>query len=431
MGFNMQAAGTNGVQSATEIVVLDGYVDDKVLLVTGDLPTLTNDVNGIVAGGNQGGAGVLAKGGENGPGVVGVAGINSLDPAKDNLDLFTKGRACGVAGFSGDPAAVGPAPLEGCGVFGQSRDTPNPPPLGLPGPGRGVHGQAESGIGVLGEATKSTLLSSGASDEGTGIGVKGTGTTTGVHGQGDASAHGVRGVGRIGVVGISPSDTGPGVVGRTNIPKSDSLERFQINLGRPHVGVAGLVGSLDPRSNPTREIDPNAVGVYGAAAPTMEKTSLGFAGVFDGQVTVNGAFVVTGPKSAAVPHPDGSHRMLYSVESPESWFEDFGEEKLVEGKAEVRLDPDFAAVVKTTAYHVFLSPYGDSNGLYVTRRSQTGFEVREQKKGTNNLRFSYRIVAKRKDVPGHRLAKVTLPAVIAKPAAPELPGRRKRKTREK
>ena len=46
---------------------------------------------------------------------------------------------------------------------------------------------------------------------------------------------------------------------------------------------------------------------------------------------------------AAVSHPDGSHRLLYSLESPESWFEDFGEARLVDGKAEVRLDPDFAA----------------------------------------------------------------------------------------
>jgi len=34
--------------------------------------------------------------------------------------------------------------------------------------------------------------------------------------------------------------------------------------------------------------------------------------------------VIGGPKSAAVPHPDGTLRRLYCVESPESWFEDFG-----------------------------------------------------------------------------------------------------------
>jgi hypothetical protein len=44
--------------------------------------------------------------------------------------------------------------------------------------------------------------------------------------------------------------------------------------------------------------------------------------------------------------------------------------------------------------------------------------VREQQGGKSNLRFSYRIVAKRKDIDGERLAKITLPkapAIAPKP----------------
>ena len=74
------------------------------------------------------------------------------------------------------------------------------------------------------------------------------------------------------------------------------------------------------------------------------------------RVIVGGDFtVVGGAKSAAVPHPDGSHRRLYCVESPESWFEDFGGDTLVCGEAAVALDPDFAAVVDASNYHVFLT----------------------------------------------------------------------------
>jgi hypothetical protein len=123
---------------------------------------------------------------------------------------------------------------------------------------------------------------------------------------------------------------------------------------------------------------------------------------------VAGPFVVFGPtnvKSAAVPHPDGSYRLLYCMESPESWFEDFGEAKLVKGKATVTLDPDFAAVAKTDSYHVFVSPYAESNGLYVARRNRKGFEVREQSGERSDVNFSYRIVARRKDVEAERLAK--------------------------
>jgi hypothetical protein len=83
-----------------------------------------------------------------------------------------------------------------------------------------------------------------------------------------------------------------------------------------------------------------------------------YAAAFFGPVVVSGAFtVVGGPKSAAVPHPDGSHRRLYCMESPESWFEDFGEASLACGQAEVTLDPDFTAIAATDQYHVYwLSP---------------------------------------------------------------------------
>jgi hypothetical protein len=71
--------------------------------------------------------------------------------------------------------------------------------------------------------------------------------------------------------------------------------------------------------------------------------------------------VVNGTKSAAVPFPDGSRRLLYTMESPESWFEDFGISQLLNGNAEVTLDPGFAAIVTSDVYHVFISEYGDNN----------------------------------------------------------------------
>jgi hypothetical protein len=126
-------------------------------------------------------------------------------------------------------------------------------------------------------------------------------------------------------------------------------------------------------------------------------------------VLIEGDLTVTGVKGAVVPHADGSHRLLCAIESTESWFEDFGETALKDGKAEVELDPDFAAVIETTGYHVFLTPYGDSSGLYVADRTTKSFIVREQKDGTSNLAFSYRVVARRLDIASHRLARIRLP----------------------
>ena len=159
-------------------------------------------------------------------------------------------------------------------------------------------------------------------------------------------------------------------------------------------------------------ISTKGIGLYAQSgtspfAPGRVAGSL--AGLFVGPVQVAGSFTVFGPKSAAVKVSAGSYRQLFCLEAPESWFEDFGEAQLVSGKAEVKFDPQFASVVKRDHYHVFLSPYGDCNGLYVSGRSPRGFTVREFKKGTSNLRFSYRVAARRKDVPDERMPEVALP----------------------
>src|SRR4030095_2228050 len=100
---------------------------------------------------------------------------------------------------------------------------------------------------------------------------------------------------------------------------------------------------------------------------------------------VVGDFSVFGSKNAAVPHPDGSHRLLYCMESPESWFEDFGEASLRQGRAIVRLPADFAPLVHTKGYHIFLTPYGECGGLYVSTRTRTQFEVRELGGGRTSI----------------------------------------------
>src|ERR1700730_14622933 len=146
-----------------------------------------------------------------------------------------------------------------------------------------------------------------------------------------------------------------------------------------------------------------------------------YAGAFYGQVAVGGAFTVFGgPKSAAVPHPDGSHRRLYCMESPESWFEDFGESTLACGQAEIRLDPDFAAVADLSKYHVFLTQYDEHNDLCVTERSTNGFLVKA-KDDTSRGAFSWRVVAKRKDIPAPRFETPTAPHEPVLPSLPEAP----------
>jgi hypothetical protein len=189
--------------------------------------------------------------------------------------------------------------------------------------------------------------------------------------------------------------------------------------------IAGVVGSSDQHTgligtstNGVAIVGYSAsqIGVYGESGATSTNS---YAGYFKGNLYVSGR-IDAGVKDAIVPFPDGTHRLLHCMESPEHWFEDFGAAKLKRGRAVVNLDANFAKVIKRGDYKVFITPEGDCRGLYV-RKSAASFEVRELGAGTSNVAFSYRIVGRRKDIRGHRrFAKidVTLPDFPKRTRAP-------------
>ena len=149
-----------------------------------------------------------------------------------------------------------------------------------------------------------------------------------------------------------------------------------------------------------------AYGVYAYAA------SPSYAGYFYGNLTA------TGTKSAAVKVDNGEYRLLYCQESPENWFEDFGEGQLANGKAHISLDPLFLQTVAINSQNpikVFVQlNEPDCKGTAVIRGT-TGFDVIELQNGTSNASFTYRVVAKRKGYENTRLAKMagSTPEAIA------------------
>jgi hypothetical protein len=122
-----------------------------------------------------------------------------------------------------------------------------------------------------------------------------------------------------------------------------------------------------------------------------------------------GSLSCTGPIKGLVSSGVGGHTVeTYAVQSPESWMEDFGSGTLRNGSAVVSIEPAFAETVSADAgYHVFLTPNGDSKGLYVTAKTATSFEVHESGGGTASLSFDYRIVAKRRGFEAQRLVDVS------------------------
>jgi hypothetical protein len=131
----------------------------------------------------------------------------------------------------------------------------------------------------------------------------------------------------------------------------------------------------------------------------------------DGTCGVGGSgdLSCTGQIKTLVSTGSGTRKVeTYAMQSPENWMEDFGFGVLERGVAVVKIDAAFGETVTGDAnYHVFLTPKGDSKGLYVINETPTRFEVRESGGGVSSLSFDYRIVAKRRGYEAQRLTDVT------------------------
>ncbi|HEY7193273.1 MAG TPA: hypothetical protein VH439_05985 [Gemmatimonadales bacterium] len=322
-------------------------------------------------------------------------------------------------------------PVEAAGVvLGASNTAPLVTGIETTGvSGIGLAGRcvAHNGTGLQGSGSTVGVL--GFNDGETGAGISGytfdansygvLGTTfvtngTGILGNANATvANGVVGSssGGIGVFGRVPSTSVSNATGVYGLNYS--------TYGGPGPGAGGFgVYGLSAKGHGLV----GAVATAGAAAVVGATNGVAgaYAGAFYGPVITGGDFTVFGAKSAAVPHPDGTRRRLYCMESPESWFEDFGRGQLACGRADVAIDPDFAAVVDLSDYLVFLTQYGGYEVLSVTEQTLRGFRV-ETQDVTSASRFGWRIVARRKDITAPRFEPVASPAPPMLPTVPDVP----------
>ena len=357
----------------------------------------------------------------------------------------TSGFANGVFGQSNSPGGSGVLGIENAstgfnsGVFGSSAS----------GNGTGVFGSSFQWVGVGGQATATSggpaygvwgdSLSTG------GTGVAGfadatSGFTNGVSGQ-SVSPNGN------GVIGVNNSNTGDfntAVAGFNNATSGNAWGLFGLTATSGF--GAGVIGGASASSGTVFGVlgsvaSPDGNAVFGHA--TASSGGVALAGLTDAPNAVVGQFVahsgsglilqglsgpnfnqvfsldatgnlhvagnllVDGTKSSTAKLQNGREVALYAVESPENWFEDFGSAELKTGVAWVPLDASFAEATNTAiTYHVFLTPNGDSNGLYVARKTVAGFEVREHGGGGSNAAFDYRIVVRRRGYETIRMAEV-------------------------
>jgi hypothetical protein len=368
-----------------------------------------------------------------------VNGLLTASSANGGLQgTATGNNENGVTGFATGTDGIGAVGIGyaggATGVFGSSESTT--------GGGQGVVGESSStggagvvglspNLGVTGESYAHSKQGAGSANAGvwgdTG-GPSGSGYY-GVLGTADANSAGgffnngayptlvarnnapgtaVQGESTgVGVYGVSSGSsgltfgTGIGVWGDTGGANNDE---FIAVVGTAAENVAAEFANSSSESETVAAVN---FAASSSSATVFETFGPNFSG--ECSIDVSGNLSCTG-KVAGVVGVDGGARKvaLYSMQSPENWFEDFGSGTLSGGVASVALDSTFAQTVNTgTEYHVFLTPNGDSKGLYVSQKMATSFEVREQGGGTSNVAFDYRIVAKRAGYENLRLEDLT------------------------
>jgi hypothetical protein len=157
-----------------------------------------------------------------------------------------------------------------------------------------------------------------------------------------------------------------------------------------NIGVYGLSTALGTLATPRAGgYFVNGTGVGAAYA---------YVGIFDG--TVNRKIVGNGTVNTIVSDMSENPVMLSAPEAPENLFQDYGSGKLVNGKATISLDPIFSKNIEVSEDHplrVFIQLEGDCKGVYVTNKSNNGFDVIELDSGTSNVNFTWFVTANRAD----------------------------------
>jgi hypothetical protein len=309
-------------------------------------------------------------------------GVYGGTPAVGEAGVYGVNNVVGGYGVRGRSS-------NGYGVFGES--TNNWAVHGVSSANHAVHGQSTDGSGIYGTSVNSYgVTGSSTSSHGvygtsaSGYGVYGMSTNNdGVHGETD-EGYGVYGVSTdwasAGVYGVCHSDAGRGVWGY-----SEGIWGLGVFGTVNDDGAAGVCGSADNRIGVSGE-SVNYIGVRGYSEHGTA-------------VHADGDMVATGSKPAQVKLDDGTLVRLFCEEAAEVYFTDYGESGLLGGKAHIELDPVFLQTVTIDDAHpmkVFIQVEGDCNGVYVTNKTSTGFDVVELQGGTSNIPFSYRVVCKRK-----------------------------------
>jgi hypothetical protein len=339
------------------------------------------------------------------PGAAGVFGFT----LGTYSTTYTSEAGIAYSGLWGD-AANGSASGVGVAIFGTAdsnyagafiNNSPDFPALfANNNSGTGIEASASSGYGVSGSTFSGTGVYGSTSSGGNGV--------EGISSSLTEQEAGVLGVGNTTSVLGESYNIYSGVWGDTGTSSTSVAPAWAIGvLGTADDSHAGVF--LNNSSGwSTMYIQNYGTGGTGAAMPGLFSTLNASTRTGTCGIGGNGDLTCTGQVKTLTTTAGARMVETYAMHSPENWMEDFGSGALQKGVAVVNIDPAFAETVSQTSdYHVFMTPNGDSKGLYVIHKTAGSFEVHESGGGTSSLSFDYRIVAKRRGYESQRLTDVT------------------------
>lgn len=363
----------------------------------------------------------------NAPGGIGVLGYGN-NGSVGNYGVYGSVLGPNGTGVYGYAALAAPSGVS---------NTPSPSTLST-----GLIGLSHTGFGLIGQAdwpnTSNELSNPIAGVEGVDMSSSGQfnlgvlGTTSnggwGVAGEsGSGALGGVFGYATNGTGVFAESGSGAGLFGESAsgngvFALSSSLRGVVAETSTGPAGVEAFADGVTTPSDPAGGGTGNALYVqnnssfasiwgYQAGAGEMmglESAAHGVVLTVDnaGNVHISGTITTAGSCSSGCSAT--RHALEYAPRVTQPTLEDVGEAQMVGGQAYVRLDPAFANVIDLRSrYMVFITPEGDSNGMFVTAKSPAGFMVRENRGGHSSLAFQYRIVAQPYGVTAARLPMVT------------------------
>ncbi|MFH0865264.1 MAG: hypothetical protein V1904_03665 [Bacteroidota bacterium] len=304
----------------------------------------------------------------------------------------------GVAGSTEAYAQLGKSNWEGVYAFAYNDD--------------GVQGETQSSsyYGVYGNNTNAA----------SGTGVYGRGTTYGVYGYTPSinnDTYGVYGAWSGSVYGYLGGKTSAGYYVGAFGTTATSTDFGVFGYNSAADGTGGLFAG---------DATPSIYYLVGGSGLSSSGAEIGMAGFSTGGAAVargggyfeddiSGSYAWVGMRTAAavlrkiegngtvntvVKDVNGKSVVLSCPEAPENLFMDIGQGKLENGRAKIQLDLTFAKNIVVNDKHplrAIVQLEGDCKGVYVTNKTQYGFEVVELDGGNSNVAFTWTVFANRAD----------------------------------